>query len=97
MRIQGSDQTACINYCLWDAFALTVVMDKIKYINNIKANCEIFNIPLSWALHKNPTNWCTMLMLRRFYKADFAFSYAKYPMSEKKTPYRGATTESCPK
>jgi len=72
-------------------------MDKIKFIDTIKANVEIFNIPLGWAIHRNPTNWATMLYLRRHYTAGFAFSYAKFPLPDKRTPYRGATTESCPK
>lgn len=96
MRIKGSDQTDCVNYCLWDAYALTQVMNIIKYVETVQANVEIFNIPLSWALHKNPTNWCTMLMLRRYYKAGFAFSYAKFPMPANKIKFRGATTECCP-
>jgi hypothetical protein len=71
-------------------------MNLIKYVETVQANVEIFNIPLSWALHKNPTNWCTMLMLRRFYKAGFAFSYSKFPMPANKQKFRGATTECCP-
>lgn len=59
-------------------------MNIIKYVDTVIANVEIFNIPLSWALHKNPTNWCTMLMLRRFFKAGYAFSYAKFPLPENK-------------
>ena len=81
---------------MWDAHALTVVLKKIKYLEDIKANVEIFNIPLSWALHKNATNWITMYMLRLFYKRGFAFSYDKFPMPAVKSKFLGATTEACP-
>jgi len=37
-----------------------------------------------------------MLMLRRFYDAGYAFSYAKFPLPDKKKEFRGATTEPCP-
>lgn len=52
--------TSTISYCLWDSYALTLVMDKIKFVETVKANVEIFNIPLSWALSKNASNWITM-------------------------------------
>jgi hypothetical protein len=50
MRIPKSDQTSNISYCIWDAYALTLVLNKIQYIETVKANVSIFNIPLSWAL-----------------------------------------------
>jgi hypothetical protein len=96
MRIKGSDMTSTITYCMWDAFALTLVMNKIQFLENLKANVEIFNIPLSWALFKNATSWITMYMLRRFYKEGYAFSYAKFPTPETSIKFRGATTEQCP-
>ncbi len=67
MKIKGENLTSTISYCLWDSYALTLVMDKIQFLDTTKANVEIFNIPLSWALHKNATNWITMYMLRTFY------------------------------
>lgn len=96
MKIKGEDMTSTINYCLWDAYALTLVMKKIQFLGSVKANVEIFNIPLSWALFKNATNWITMFMLRSFYKQGFAFSYAKFDMPATRTKFRGATTEECP-
>jgi len=38
MRNGGTDQTDCVNYCLWDAYALTQIMNKIKYIDAVIAN-----------------------------------------------------------
>ena len=29
MRIKGANMNSTISYCLWDAYALTLVMDKI--------------------------------------------------------------------
>jgi hypothetical protein len=70
-------------------------MSLIKFVETTIANVEIFNIPLSWALHKNATNWITMYYFRRYFKEGFAFSYAKFPMDSNKLKYRGATTENC--
>ena len=92
MRIRGADMSSTISYCIWDSYALTLVLDKIQYLASVKANVQIFNIPLSWALHKNASAWITMYMLRKFYNAGFSFSYAKFQMGSKKT-FLGATTE----
>ena len=96
MKIKGENLTSTISYCLWDSYALTLVMDKIQFLDTVKANVEIFNIPLSWALHKNATNWITMYMLRTFYDKGYSFSYAKFPMPTIESKFMGATTESCP-
>lgn len=96
MSQKKSDMTSTISYCMWDTYALTAVLQKIKFLEDVKANVEIFNIPLSWALHKNATNWITMSMLRTFYKDGFAFSYDKYPMPAVRDKFLGATAEACP-
>jgi DNA polymerase elongation subunit (family B) len=37
-----------------------------------------------------------MLLLRRFYQEGYAFSYSKFPITNNKETFRGATTEPCP-
>jgi hypothetical protein len=96
MRIKGSDMTSTMSYCLWDSYALTLVMDKIRFVETVKANVEIFNIPLSWALTKNASNWITMQTFRVFFAAGYAFSYSKFPMDPHKIRFMGATCEECP-
>jgi hypothetical protein len=93
MRIAGSDMSSTISYCMWDAYALTLVMNKIQFLESVRANVEIFNIPLSWALFKNATAWITMYMLRSFYKNGYAFSYAKFPIPAQNIKFQGATCE----
>lgn len=68
-------------------------MNIIKYVDNIKAYINIFNIPLSWALHKNVSNWITMDLFRYYFKGGIAFSYAKYELPKNRPKFRGATTE----
>ena len=73
-----SNQTSTVSYCLWDTYALTLVLKKINYLGNIKSFVSFFNTPVSWIIHKNPTNWITLMMLNQFYKNGYAFSYSKF-------------------
>lgn len=92
------DISDIISYCIYDCYALKLLDEKRKLIDDKLEMIEIMNLPMNFVLYETISKMLELSIIREYYNKGYICQYSKkYEEDKNKMKYKGAYTQSIKK